>query len=172
METTTTEKRVKLYSTDAPFKTYEEFAEYYKECYLDEGEEIPAEGSDAYYDTIRKVNEDEYDAFRETVDVFDNNYDEYFVIEGSIGTWRGRLDICQCVVDSLWGALQKCWNECDDVEVWYNEETERIEVNAFHHDGTNHFSIGLCTYEDYTDYNDGDKETVEVLPITKAMLWW
>jgi len=61
------------------------------------------------------------------------------LITGKLGLWHGRPDIYPVFCYSLTEALQKCWSRCDDFRV--DIQNGVITAYAYHHDGTNVFTI-------------------------------
>lgn len=67
------------------------------------------------------------------------NNDTTVIITGGVGTWQGRKDIYPVVMYDIASALEKCLGSCDDIKV--ELEDGLIHVYAYHHDGTNCFTI-------------------------------
>lgn len=61
------------------------------------------------------------------------------LITGKLGLWDGTHEICPVVANNVADAIDKCVSNCEDCNVWYNDGA--IEVEAYHHDGTNCFTI-------------------------------
>lgn len=112
--------------------TYEDYVE---ECELNEIEPKD-EGSDAYYewlaDTMRMYLDD---LFLNLSFVKTNK----IVIEGSLGRWNGNHDIVPVVVDDIEEAIRKCCNSADYARIVLEEGV--LHIDAYHHDGTNGFTI-------------------------------
>lgn len=60
-------------------------------------------------------------------------------VTGVLGLWNGKHTIVPTRVDSLKDAFWRCSRDMYDVEVYNNNGV--IEINAYHHDGCNSFSI-------------------------------
>lgn len=88
------------------------------------------------------------------LDLFERIQD--VVITGSWGLWNGRQTI-ECVrKDNLKGAFWYCADDMDNVEVYDNNGV--IEINAYHHDGCNEFSIYQLNSK---GVNSGDRADLE-----------
>ena len=68
--------------------------------------------------------------FREIQDV---------VITGALGLWNGKHTIIPTREDNLEDAFWRCASDMERVEIYDNNGV--IEINAYHHDGGNSFSI-------------------------------
>ena len=60
-------------------------------------------------------------------------------IVGSVGTWRGRFEIEPCFCKDIVTAIQKCVEGCEIRSII--RKGNHIEVNVYHHDGSNSFNI-------------------------------
>ena len=60
------------------------------------------------------------------------------VIEGVLGLWDG-IHTIQPVYDNLGQCITKCVSNGDEVEIY--EEDGELKIDAYHHDGVNHFTI-------------------------------
>lgn len=67
--------------------------------------------------------------------------DEKVVILGTLGLWNGTHDIIPVICDNIEIAINKCINNMDDFKI--SQENGSICVEAYHHDGTNNFTIKL-----------------------------
>lgn len=61
------------------------------------------------------------------------------VITGTLGMWHGTRTIEPIREDRLDSAFNRCADNMNKVELYYNNGI--IEIDAYHHDGCNHFSI-------------------------------
>ena len=61
------------------------------------------------------------------------------VIVGSVGTWRGRFEIEPCFCKDIETAIHKCVDGCEIRSII--RKGNHIEVNVYHHDGSNSFKI-------------------------------
>lgn len=60
-------------------------------------------------------------------------------ITGELGLWDGKHTITPVKCSTVAEAIKKCISGCDDCNVWFNDGA--IEVEGYHHDGTNRFMI-------------------------------
>lgn len=96
-----------------------------------------------YYNWVANQEEWEFD------DMMDNfkysKYNNYSVlVEGSIGTWRGRFEHNQAIFDNFKDAMYACiGRSCEIKKV--ERIGNRIEVIAIHHDGTNYHTLYFLT---------------------------
>lgn len=77
------------------------------------------------------------------------------VILGDIGTWRGRFEIEDTYAEDLISAIKKCVGSADYIQIRLNEG--KIEVYAYHHDGTNTFDIILLNNRRRSENSDISK---------------
>lgn len=104
-------------------------------------------------ENLREVNDDmDEDALDEAVINYINQDWECFideitynnlgtidcVIEGILGLWDG-LHTIQPVYANLGQCISKCVSNGDEVEIY--EEDGELKIDAYHHDGVNHFTI-------------------------------
>ena len=61
------------------------------------------------------------------------------VIVGSVGTWRGRFEIEHYFCKDIETAIYKCVEGCEIRSII--RKGNHIEVNVYHHDGSNSFNI-------------------------------
>lgn len=61
------------------------------------------------------------------------------VVCGTIGTWRGRIEICPTRFDGLENAIYSCVKRCEYVKI--SQRASNILVDAHHHDGIDLFEI-------------------------------
>lgn len=99
--------------------------------------EADAENSSDYWDYVNDVRELDRDCFFEEIENI--AYNGYCLIEGSCGLWWGRRTIIPVMCSSLTKAINKCWGNCNDIEVTFQDGV--FFVNAYHHDGINAFTI-------------------------------
>jgi hypothetical protein len=92
-------------------------------------------------------------------DLLENlEYSEYnipCVILGSIGTWRGRIEIEATYAEDLISAIKKCVGSAYYIKICLNKG--KIEVYAYHHDGTNTFDIILLNNRKRSENSDISK---------------
>lgn len=120
---------------DYSYKVYKEWCE-------DMDKEPAPEGSEAYWNWIAAMIENDTDDF------FDNlKYSDYAkrpcVITGVLGLWHGHPGIAPERESNLAAAIKRCWGDCDAVVVTASKG--HVSVEAMHHDGTNHFEIRPLT---------------------------
>lgn len=136
---------------------YNDF-DYDKELYRDEYKEYCADNQMEYEEEsfdnwLNDVLVMEYD------DLLANlKYSEYnipCVILGSIGTWRGRIEIKDTYAEDLISAIKKCVGSADYIKICLNKG--KIEVYAYHHDGTNTFDIILLNNRKRSENSDISK---------------
>ena len=65
--------------------------------------------------------------------------DKMCVIVGSVGTWRGRFEIEPTFCKDIEVAINKCIGSCELRNII--RKGNHIEVNVYHHDGSNSFNI-------------------------------
>ena len=66
------------------------------------------------------------------------------VIVGGVGTWRGRFEIEPTFCGNLVDAIYKCIDGCEIRRI--ERVGNSIEVDAYHHDGSNSFTILLLSH--------------------------
>lgn len=116
---------------------------------------------------------------------FDNNTDPNakVMITGELGLWSGRKTIMPVVVESeriynhqvgfavyssaLTRAVEKCMDDMDSADCFYDDEEGCVVVEAHHHDGCNVFHIrkindfGMSAMEDADDKDEDYNPTTE-----------
>ena len=65
--------------------------------------------------------------------------DKMCVIVGSVGTWRGKFEIEPYFCKDIKTAIYKCVEGCEISSII--RKGNHIEVNVYHHDGSNSFNI-------------------------------
>lgn len=107
----------------------EEMKEYLKENYEEEAlEEV----------MLENINQD-WECFIDEITC--NNLGTLeCVIEGVLGLWDGKHTIIP-TNDILTNCITRCIGDSDEVEIY--EEDGILKIDAYHHDGTNHFTINL-----------------------------
>lgn len=180
------ESRICLIDTrweDEP-QLYEEFKDF---CELN-GYEVEGNAYDmrgvamgksiSYYEWKGGLISDETQEFWDGLKAIkDSPYIDYYVVTGSLGLWNGKHTICPKTFNNLYDAMSACANDAWDFDAHCDGKV--IEVNAYHHDGTNSFEIRKISWEDcdklewWDDDKDGDMETFIVkaaLPISYEMV--
>lgn len=108
------------------------------------GIDVPKENSEEYWRVVDTLRENESEWFNE---ILHNNYtQDYFCIEGTLGLWHGKYAVKGSnVYEGLESAVDACiGRDIDAIKVWFNPNDGSVEMDAMHHDGTNHFKIRRC----------------------------
>lgn len=69
-----------------------------------------------------------------------NHPEGNYIIHGILGLWDGTHRIVPTVEKTLWGAISRCIQDMDSVEIGTSKEGNLVVI-AHHHDGTNKFLI-------------------------------
>ena len=67
------------------------------------------------------------------------------IVVGELGLWNGNKKITPKQFDTIMEAVSNCIKDMDEVEI-YEDAYANLKIDAYHHDGTNHFIIKK--YED------------------------
>lgn len=67
------------------------------------------------------------------------------IVVGELGLWNGNKKITPKQFDNIMEAVSTCIKDMDEVEI-YEDAYANLKIDAYHHDGTNHFTIKK--YED------------------------
>ena len=62
------------------------------------------------------------------------------VITGKLGLWNGNPTIKNVECKNIEEAVYKCISDMDEVEI-YEDNYGNLNIDAYHHDGTNYFTI-------------------------------
>lgn len=77
--------------------------------------------------------------------VFSNLADQEVVITGTLGLWNGRHKINLVKVANIIEAVNKCCNrDIEEIDM-YEDSYGNFILDAYHHDGCNHFVIKKYT---------------------------
>ncbi len=114
----------------------EEMKKDYKINFMDDLEDIEEEDIE---EAIMNYINGDFDIFIDEL-TYNNLGTLECVITGVLGLWDGKHTI-QPVYDNLGQCITKCVNDSDEVEIY--EEDGELKIDAYHHDGTNHFTINL-----------------------------
>lgn len=76
---------------------------------------------------------------------FSNLADQEVVITGTLGLWDGRHKIKPVKVANIIEAVNKCCNQDIEVVDMYEDSYGNFILDAYHHDGCNHFVIKKYT---------------------------
>lgn len=115
--------------------TLEEYNEYLSDIESDEPQK--EEEDDEFYNWVSAQLEQESDDFWGNLKYCSYNLPCY--VRGSLGLWDGRHEIERKDFDNLESAMRACFGKCDSVEVYC--DGNGVYVDAYHHDGCNHFKI-------------------------------
>lgn len=112
----------------------EEMKKDYKEQFMSDIEDLEEE--DIEEAVINYLNQD-WECFIDEI-TYNNLGTLECVIEGILGLWDGK-HIIQPVFANLGQCITKCVSNGDEVEIY--EEDGELKIDAYHHDGMNHFTI-------------------------------
>ena len=127
-----------ILTTSTDGLTYEEYVDWCKDNGI-----TPAENeSQAFYDRQYGQMRDNYDSDMDNITSC-SKYDVDVQITGDLDLWDGKHTIEPVGCSTVAEAIRKCIKNSDDCDVWFNDGA--IEVEAKHHDGTNHFTIRAIT---------------------------
>ena len=62
------------------------------------------------------------------------------VITGKLSLWNGPHKVIPTKCKNIEEAVYKCISDMDEVEI-YEDQYGNLNIDAYHHDGTNHFTI-------------------------------
>ena len=127
-------------------RSYSDYVEWCKEMGIEPAEE----DSGIYWDWIRQEIDDDVECFFENLKYETGVTSKPCVITGSLGLWWGRPTIEPTECSDLAGAVRRCWGDCDAVKVTGLDGV--VYVEAYHHDGTNHFEIRPKSGKKYPKY--------------------
>ena len=129
----------------------DEIAEY---CDINEMEQ-PAEDSENFYDIVYHLRDMDISDFFDNIK-YSKWRDKYCLIVGTLGLWDGKHEIIPTLVQGIDNAISKCVGESDDCKIYVEDNT--IKVAAYHHDGTNTFSVLILSSEGEEAYNNDEDE--------------
>lgn len=142
--------------------SYESYVDY---CECNEVEP-QGEDSEDFYDYVALMQTEEWTDLKTNLKYAKGESNEPCVILGSIGTWQGNREIQAVVCDNVLDAITKCFGSCDDMDARMKKGV--IEVNAYHHDGTNSFEIYKLSKKGIDAYNrNSDLEEVKDYMLAK-----
>ena len=119
---------------------FEDYKEYYQECYELTDEEMEEISDNDIWDFISDRLAMDWDDLFANLS-YSKNADTPCVITGSLGLWYGRPSIEPLACEDIESAIRKCVNNMDYVIV--KQVNGHIEVKGMHHDGTNNFEIHI-----------------------------
>lgn len=151
------------------FQKYCYTKEDYKNYCLDNDIEYDENNDSDYYNWVGMEEELDFDCMLDNCTY--SKYKNYCVlVEGSIGTWRGRFEHDQSMFGSFKDAIYACIGrscEIDKIERIGN----RIEVTATHHDGRNYHTLYFLTpLGEYRFKNNGQvspRNKENIVPLGK-----
>lgn len=119
---------------------YEEYLDYCEEMGIEPVEEDSAE----YYEFMSRQREYDWDDFKANME-YSAFKGQPCMITGSLGLWNGHPDIVPVLCDDIMDAIHRCLNNNYAYECEIILTDGRIDVNVYHHDGTNCFEIHLLS---------------------------
>lgn len=115
------------------------YGDYLDWCEVNGIDEPGEEDSHEYYEWVLEEVNNNFEADMENIKVC-KEYNIPVLVTGSLGLWWGRPDIKAKSFSSVYDAIQEMLgNSIMDVDVVFDDG--KIEVNAYHHDGCNCFTI-------------------------------
>lgn len=115
--------------------TLEEYNDYL--YYTESNKPKKEEEDDEFYDWVSNMQQMDYDDFWMNLKCSEYNLPCY--VRGSLGLWNGKHEIERRDFDNLESAMSACFGECNDAKVYC--DGNGVYVDAYHHDGCNHFKI-------------------------------
>ena len=100
--------------------------------------EPKGEDSDDYMSYVHETQSMWYNDEMDNIK-FSKENDSPVIITGTLGLWNGTKVIYPVRCDTLHEAVEKCIGSSDDAKVMFEDGI--IYVEAYHHDGTNKFSV-------------------------------
>lgn len=141
------------------FKEYCEINHYELKGKGDNMEGLFMGGKITFFEWVQDIiSEDTLDFWSGLRRVKESEYNDYYVVTGSLGLWYGRKGgICE-TFNNLYDALSKCATDAYDIIV--KCDGKKIDFDCMHHDGTNSFTIFRLSYDDYDkiEWWDDDKD--------------
>ena len=119
------------------------YEDYVQMCEENEWPVHP-EDSEGYWNDIWRVTEMEWDDFKGNMAY--SKYDTArCMVTGTLGLWNGHPEITPILCNGVMEAIDKCLSG-RSIEDWdITLVNGHIEVNAYHHDGSNCFEIHLLS---------------------------
>lgn len=140
---------------------YEDYLDF---C-LDNDIEPEGENSAAFYNWCNETALIDYEADIENIK-YCKQYNVPVIITGELGLWNGNFEIEAVRKESVYDAIQRCiGRDIINVEIFF--DNGEIEVNAYHHDGCNTFTIKALSKKGIAkrsgDYNKQDTKRLPYL---------
>lgn len=127
-------------STQYSLMDYEDYA---KMCRENDENPFP-EGSQAYYDHINSLTDQDLDNFKDNLQY--SKYNLPCLMTGTLGLWDGRADLCPVKYGSLLEGIKDIMHHSSDCQDWEINLTEgALELLGKHHDGTNAFYLHILS---------------------------
>jgi hypothetical protein len=117
------------------FPSYSDYVEWCEGCADCEPQ---GENSEDFWDWSNETRQMDFDGLLANVSYSDESKVPC-IITGQLGLWNGRPTIHPVLCDNVHDAIMRCLGSCDDIKVVL--ENGALSVYAYHHDGTNHFTI-------------------------------
>lgn len=126
-------------STQYSMMDYEDYADMCR----DNDEKPYPEGSQAYYEHISSLTDQDLDDFKDNL-----MYSEYnlpCLMTGTLGLWNGRPDLCPVKYGSLLEGVKDIMSrsDCNDWEIRLTEGA--LQLLGKHHDGTNTYTLHVLS---------------------------
>ena len=132
-------KNCVLYDSQADWE-YEEYKDFCEEM----GLPVYPEDSEEYWNFINCQREYEWDDFKANME-YSAFKGQPCMITGSLGLWHGHPTIVPVLCDDIMSAIDKCLDNNYSYECDITLNDGHIDVNVYHHDGTNCFEIWLLS---------------------------
>ena len=134
-----------------------DYEDYAKMC-RDSDEEPYPEGSQAYYDHIGRLTEQDLDDFKDNLQY--SKYNLPCMMTGTLSLWNGRPDLCPVKYDSLLEGVKDIMRraDCNDWEIRLTEGA--LMLLGKHHDGTNTYTLHVLSAKGLRE-TERDKYTWE-----------
>lgn len=117
------------------FPSYSDYVEWCEGCADCEPQ---GENSEDFWNWSNETRQMDFDGLLANVSYSDESKVPC-IITGQLGLWNGRPTIHPVLCDNVHDAIMRCLGSCDDIKVVL--ENGALSVYAYHHDGTNHFTI-------------------------------
>lgn len=134
-----------------------DYKDYAKMC-RDNDEKPYPKGSQAYYDHIGRLTDQDLDNFKDNLQY--SKYNLPCLMTGTLGLWNGRPDLCPVKYDSLLEGVKDIMRraDCNDWEIRLTEGALRLL--GTHHDGTNTYTLHVLSAKGLRE-TERDKYTWE-----------
>ena len=100
------------------------------------------EYNDIDYEDLQMYNDDEWRyTFGDDAEWKDSWVNEIpVIVTGRLGLWNGPHNMIPKHLNSIIDAVYLCIKDMDEVEI-YEDQYGNLKIDAYHHDGTNHFVV-------------------------------